>query len=101
MLQCLNLHLPAIEIEIDTKSIVDLLNNPKVANNVVSHLVDDCRYLISYLPWVRVKHCFKEANRCANVLARLGSNQVIDFYVFSSPLVDIMDFLKADAHGCT
>ena len=47
LLQCLNLHLPAIEIEIDAKSIVDLLNNPKVANNVVSPLVDDCRYLIS------------------------------------------------------
>ena len=99
LLQCLNLHLPIIEIEIDAKSIVDLLNNPKATNNVVSPLVDDCRYLISQLPRVRVKHYFREANRCADVLARLGSNQAIDFYVFSSPLVDIMDFLKADAHG--
>ena len=98
LLQFLNLHLPTIEIEIDAKSIVDLLTNPRAANNVVSPLVDYCRYLISQLPRVRVKHYFREANRCADVLARLGSNQAIDFYVFSSPPVDIMNFLKADAH---
>ena len=50
LLQCFNLHLPAIEIEIDTKAIVDLLNNSKNANNVTSALVDDCRYLITQLP---------------------------------------------------
>ena len=99
LLQFLNLHLPTIEIEIDAKSIVDLLTNPRAANNVVSPLVDYCRYLISQLPRVRVKHYFREANRCADVLARLGSNQAIDFYVFSSPPVDIMNFLKADAYG--
>ena len=47
LLQCLNLHLPTIEIEIDAKSIVDLLNNSRNANNVISPLVDDCRYLIT------------------------------------------------------
>ena len=86
LLQCLNLHLPAIEIEIDAKSIVDLLNNPKAANNVVSPLVDDCRYLISQLSRVRIKHCFREANKCVNALARLGSNKQMNF-VFSIVLL--------------
>ena len=99
ILQCLNLHLLAIKIKIDAKSIVELLNNPRAAENVVSTLVDDCRYLISQLPRVRVKHCFREANRCADVLARLGSNQENDFLVFRSPLVDVWDFLEADANG--
>ena len=99
LLQCLNLHLPVIEIEIDAKSIVDLLNNPKATNNVVSPLVDDCRYLISQHSWVRIKQCFKETNRCAVALARLNSNQAYDFCVFSSPPMDIIDFLKTDADG--
>ena len=99
LLQCLNLHFPAIEIEIDTKSIIDLLNNPRAANNVVSPLVNDCRYLISQLPQVRIKHCFRKANRCVDAFARLGSNQANDFCVFSSPLVDITDFLKTNADG--
>ena len=99
ILQCLKLHLPTIKIEIDVKSIVDLLNNPRAAESVVSTLVDDCRYLISQLPWVRVKHYFREANRCADVLARLGSNQASDFHVFRSSLVDVIDFLKANANG--
>ena len=79
LLQCLNLHLPAIEIEIDAKSIVDLLNNSRNANNVISPLVDDCRYLITQLSRVRIKHCFRDANRCADALARLGSSQANDF----------------------
>lgn len=54
LLQCLNLHLLSIEIQIDTKSIVDLLNNSRNANNVISPLVDDCRYLITQLPQVRI-----------------------------------------------
>ena len=56
LLHCFNLHLPAIEIEIDAKSIVDLLNNPKNANNVISALVDDYRYLINQLPQTQIKH---------------------------------------------
>ncbi|XP_023905965.1 uncharacterized protein LOC112017742 [Quercus suber] len=87
------------EIEIDAKSIVELLNNPRAVESVVSAVVDDCRYLISQLPRVRVKHYFREANRCADVLARLGSNQENDFLVFRSPPVDILDFLMADANG--
>lgn len=94
-----NLHLPTIEIEIDAKSIVELLNNPRAVESVVSTLVDDCRYIISQLPRVRVKHCFREVNRCADVLARLGSNQENVFLVFRSPPVDVLDFLKADANG--
>ena len=99
ILQCLNLQLPAVEIEIDAKSIVELLNNPRAAERVVSTLVDDCRYLISQLPRVRVKHCVREANRCADELARLGSKQENDFLVFRSPPVDVWDLLKADTNG--
>lgn len=58
LMQCFSLHLPAVEIEIDTKVIVDLLNNYKNANNVISALVDDCRYLFTQLPQTRIKHCF-------------------------------------------
>lgn len=59
LLHCFNLHLLAVEIEIDSKSIVDLLNNPKNANNVISDLVDECKYLITQLPQTRIKHCFQ------------------------------------------
>ena len=99
LLQCFNLHLPAVEIEIDAKSIVDLLNNSKNANNVISALVDDCKYLITQLPQTQIKHCFREGNRCADALARLGSNQTEDFCVFRSPPVDIVELLKADSDG--
>ncbi|KAL0013081.1 hypothetical protein SO802_000150 [Lithocarpus litseifolius] len=42
ILQCINLHLLAIKIEIDAKSIVDLLNNPRATESIVSTLADDC-----------------------------------------------------------
>ena len=81
----------------DAKTIVDVVGNPDYVNNIISPILDDCRQLINRFHQVRIKHCFRKANRCADALARLGSNQANDFCVFSSPLVDIIDFLKTDA----
>ena len=44
-------------------------------------------------------HVYKEANRCADHLAKLGSSMGSDFAVFSCPPVDILPFYEADCHG--
>ena len=101
ILQCLNLQLPAIEIEIDAKSIVELLNNPRAAERVVSTLVEDCRYLISQIPHVRIKHCYREANRCADKLARMGANQNLNFIFYEDPHGDLGVIVEADINGAS
>jgi hypothetical protein len=37
-------------------------------------LVDDCKELLKCIPQTKVQHCYKEANFCANALAKLGSS---------------------------
>ncbi|XP_075634762.1 uncharacterized protein LOC142607222 [Castanea sativa] len=42
------------------------------------------------IPQVRFKHCYREANRCDDKLARMGGQQSIDFTVYDCPLVEIV-----------
>ena len=72
LLLCSNLNINALEVELDAKSIVDALGNPSYVNNVISPLLDDCKLLISRIPQFCIKHCFRQANRCADSLARMS-----------------------------
>ena len=55
---CVNRSKLAIEVELDAKSIVDAVVNPKYSNIFAFALMDDCRYLIQQIPQSRFKHCF-------------------------------------------
>ena len=48
---------------------------------------------------VQVKHCYRQANRCADMLARLGTVQVLSFVSFDSPLEDVRCVLDEDCNG--
>lgn len=47
-----------VEIELDAKSIVDMLENSQYTNISISSLLEDCRKLINEIPRVRIKHCY-------------------------------------------
>ena len=72
---CVNRSILAVEVELDAKSIVDAVVNPKYSNIFAYALMDDCRHLIQQIPQIHFKHCFQEANRCADALARMGGLQ--------------------------
>lgn len=71
-------------IELHVKAIIDVFVNPNYVNNIVSPILDDCRQLISNLPQVRFNHCYREANRCADKLARIRSSHSLDFVIYDS-----------------
>ena len=73
--------------------------NPKYSNIFASALMDDCRHLIQQIPQIHFKHCFQEANCCADALARMGGLQQAEFTVFESPHVDISSLLDFDFNG--
>ena len=89
----------SIEVEIDAKAILDAFLNPEYVNSIVSPILDDCRSLITRFRRICFKHCYQEANRCADKLARIGASQSLEFIVFQSPPVDILSFLEEDANG--
>ena len=96
---CLNHNFAAVEVEIDAKAIVDAISNPNYTNLFVSPLMDDCKLLVSRIPQIRFRYCYCEANRCADVLARLGGLQSSDFVIFVSPPVDLVKLSDSNFKG--
>ena len=96
---CCNLNIRCLEVEMDAKSIVEVLQNSGYVNHVISPILDDCRQLITRFQNIRIKHCFRQANQCADGLARMSFSLNADFLLFDSPPVDIIDVFEGDLIG--
>ena len=59
-----------LKVELDVKVIVDLIISRNSSNVAYSSLLFDCRLLLDKIPYSKVKRVFREANKCANALAR-------------------------------
>ncbi|KAL0000220.1 hypothetical protein SO802_019822 [Lithocarpus litseifolius] len=66
---CLFLNIPCLVVEVDAKAVVDVLRNYNYDNIVISPIMDDCRQLVSCFQQIQIKHCYRQANRCANYLS--------------------------------
>ena len=64
-----------------------------------SYIIEDCRYLISMIPQIRIKHCYREANGCANYLVRMGTDLDQSFIVLDNPLEDMIAFVETVLSG--
>ena len=100
LLLCNWLKFNAVMVELDVKALVDAFKNPSYANTIFSSLFDDCRHLATQIPHLSIKHIYREANRCADCLAILGSCQVVDFISYSCPPVDLLPLVVALGDGC-
>ena len=96
---CLQIHAQFVVIELDAKAIVEAFNSPTFPSSCVSPIMDECKHMATRIPQTRFRHIYREANRCADFLARFGSLLENDFIVFTSPPVDLFFFLEADANG--
>ena len=83
----------------DVKAIVDVVGNPNYVNNIIFPILDNCRQLITRFHQVRIKHCFWQANQCADGLARKSFRMIADFLIYDSPPVDILDVFEGDLNG--
>uniref|UniRef100_A0A7N2MXA7 RNase H type-1 domain-containing protein n=1 Tax=Quercus lobata TaxID=97700 RepID=A0A7N2MXA7_QUELO len=68
---CLSLTLPAVEIELDAKLVVDLLSKSEESSNAIDYIIlADCKEGLSRISLVKIQHCYRKANKCADTLAR-------------------------------
>ena len=93
---CLERGFSTVEIELDATATISLVSSNVNANGDLSGLVDDCRELLLRLPQVKLSHCFREANFCADTLAKLGSASAYLSLVFVSPPPVILQHLYDD-----
>ena len=82
-------------VEMDTLSIVLLMNNTK-ANLLMEPLLSDYRKLLAEISNKRIVYTFREANQCADILARIGGSSISNFVVFFNPLPVVANILLAD-----
>ena len=69
LILCSSLNISCLTIEIDAKVIVDVLQNSDYVNHIVSPILDNCRNLMTRFQQVQVKHCYRHANHCADLMA--------------------------------
>ena len=96
---CLSKNHLDVEVELDAKIIVDALTTTQQSDQPVSPLVDDCRFLATRFNHIQFKHCYREANKCANGLARKGVTQIDDFFVYDNPPVELENNFIHDLNG--
>ena len=99
LLLCHQMNVQAVIIELDVRAIVDVFNHQARANTVVSSIMDDCRFLATQIPQMSIRHIYREANRSADWLAKLGLMLDSDFEFFANPPVDLFSILEADCRG--
>ena len=99
LILCYNLNIESLVVELDAQAVVDVMKNNVYVNNVVSPILDDCRHLVACFQQVQFKYCYRQANRCADLLARMGAVQERDFMSFVSPPVDICNVFEDDLNG--
>lgn len=90
----------SILVEVNAEMVVDLLNNNCI-NLVVDPLLSDCRDLLREFSNPVVKHVFREANQCADAMAKLGLNLDVSFITFVNPppvVVNLLAFDKAELY---
>ena len=88
-----------MEIEIDAKVVADWVVGSTSINTVYSVLISDCRYLMEKMPRVKIRHCFREANQCADFLTKEGATQKQDFRIYDDPPMNMSILLYYDSIG--
>ena len=84
----IQLQILEIEIELNAKSMVDLLNSNTTSLTDYAPLVDDYRNLMNQIPRWKLKHCFRETNAYADQLARIVVHLQQSFVILNTPLVE-------------
>ena len=90
-----------LEIEMDSLVAVELANSIATPNIFLSAIVTDCRSLIERFELCSLKHIFREANGCADLLAKAGYAQSPDFLSFSNAPAYLLEALAFDVSNAT
>ena len=96
---CVHRNFNAVEVEVDARVVIDVLSASNCTNSLAVPLVDDCKHLATQIHQICFKHCFREANRSADKLARTGAAQDSQFKLFFCPPVDLVNVFNSDLNG--
>ena len=83
-----------------SRFVVELVQSETTSNAFYSFLLADCRSLLGRFQQCKMQHVFRETNRVADALAKLGCHMQENFAVMdSSPSDVVANFMFSDAMG--
>jgi ribonuclease HI len=97
----IDLRILHLEIEMDSLVAVELVKSITTPNAFFSTIVTDCRSLMKRFEICSLKHIFREANGCADLLAKAGCDQTPDFISFPNALAYVLEALALDISNAT
>ena len=97
----IDLRILNLEVEMDSLVAVELVNSITTPNAFLSTIVTDCRSLLERFESCSLKHIFREANGCADLLAKAGCDQLSDFISFSNAPAYVLEALAFDVSSET
>ena len=80
----------------DSLVAVELINSIYSPNVFLSAIVMDCRYLMQSFEHFSLKHIFRKANGCADILAKTGCDQLLDFISITTAPAHVLEALVFD-----
>ncbi|XVE91501.1 hypothetical protein REPUB_Repub01dG0015500 [Reevesia pubescens] len=84
-------------VESDSREVVLKLLHPVLDTDPHFHIILNCHNFLNKDWQCSINHCFREANTCADFLAKSASSDVC--YQFSSPEGRLLDLIRDDAFG--
>ena len=91
-----NLHIHNLIINVDFAEAIKLLSSSSNSNRQTQLLVNDCRDTLQVFNQVQLNHYYREANRAADSLAKIGCAQAKCFVSFVTPPLSVMKALSFD-----
>ncbi|KAK6916511.1 Ribonuclease H domain [Dillenia turbinata] len=86
-------------VESDSEELVALLNKGSPSTHPLHSLIKECNTLRLYAIFSSVIHVFREGNKCADHLARIGHSMSPDLHVFYAPPNSIRQLPDEDVMG--
>ncbi|MCI24591.1 putative non-LTR retroelement reverse transcriptase [Trifolium medium] len=97
-----NLKFSAVELNVDSREVVNVIRGEGGGNLQGSALVYKIRRLLKKLDWeVVVHHSYREANQCADALANIGVSSRIRSRFFETCPTQLNHVFLADIMGIT
>jgi hypothetical protein len=97
----ISLNIDCLEVELDAELLIHLFFSPPSSNHVYSSIINDCRWLMTQIPRCEMHHAYREANRVADALARIGCFQSDAFVLYDYPPAQVDVLLELDVSELT
>jgi len=91
---------PRLLVHMDSEVVVNIIKATAYKGQPHYFLIRECQKLIRNTNWkIRLAHCYREANRVADLLANIGVDQASTFVLFDLPPYSVRSLLVDDSHS--